>query len=245
MTMIKSRHGPSPLLFTLFPPFHLTVPLIDVIVTSSILVLKSLIQSQLYLPTPTHTQSPLAIISHLAHRINDIRHPHARACVLWLVGQYSPAPSTQLSRPCPDSVADWATDVLRRTAKSFCQEVRLSLEKVYTFSNETSQESIVKLQIITLAAKLLVLCPTDQILHLLNGYVFSLARYDRDYDVRDRGRMLKAFLAGLLPSLADDEAQEQGGVKLRREQIRLILFDGKVKTRETAEHTCMAFMSLF
>lgn len=58
--------------------------------------------------------------------------------------------------------------------------------------------------------------------------MFSLARYDLNYDVRDRARMLTSLLAGLSPTLNGDDAQEdQGGVVLRREQVRVVLFEGK------------------
>lgn len=69
----------------------------------------------------------LVIISHLARRIDDIRHSHARACVLWLVGQYSEV----LSKSTADSVegvVEWAPDVLRKVAKTYRQEVRLPMQ---------------------------------------------------------------------------------------------------------------------
>ena len=72
------------------------------------------------------TQPPLAIISHLARRINHIRHSQARACVLWLVGQFSEVESKRSGSVDvgPEGVAEWAPDVLRKTAKTFSQEVR-------------------------------------------------------------------------------------------------------------------------
>ena len=88
----------------------------------------------------------------------------------------------------------------------------------------------VKLQIVTLAAKLLVLCPTDQTLMLLTRYVLTLARYDLGFDVRDRARMLSGLLTGVCPTLrgdGGDELEELGGVILRREQVRMVLFEGK------------------
>jgi AP-3 complex subunit beta len=88
----------------------------------------------------------------------------------------------------------------------------------------------VKLQISTLAAKLLVLSPASQPLRLLSRYVFSLARYDANYDVRDRTRMLVSLLIGLAPTLNGEENEEQedrGGVVLRREQVKRVLFEGK------------------
>ena len=97
------------------------------------------------------------------------------------------------------------------------------------------QTPAVKLQIITLAAKLLVLAPSDRTIGLLNRYVFSLARYDLNYDVRDRGRMLSALLAGVhahLYGAGDDSHEDVGGVVLRREQVRMVLFEGKASPAE-------------
>lgn len=88
---------------------------------------------------------------------------------------------------------------------------------------------MVKLQIITLAAKLFVLCPTDRVLGLLSQYVFSLARYDLNYDVRDRARMVTSLLAGLSPATLNgsETAEARSGVVLRREQVKVVLFEGK------------------
>ena len=94
-----------------------------------------------------------------------------------------------------------------------------------------------KLQAVTLAAKLLVLSPADRTIGLLNRYVFSLARYDLNYDLRDRGRMLSALLVGVAPNLFgenDDAHEDVGGVVLRREQVKMVLFEGKSSSGEDA-----------
>ena len=85
----------------------------------------------------------------------------------------------------------------------------------------------VKLQAVTLAAKLLVLSPAHDTLTRLAKYVFALARYDRNYDVRDRGRMLQQLLAGVVPGIGAADARDVGGVVLRRAQVRVVLFEGK------------------
>jgi AP-3 complex subunit beta len=85
----------------------------------------------------------------------------------------------------------------------------------------------VKLQAVTLAAKLLVLSPAHATLTQLAKYVFALARYDRNYDVRDRGRMLQQLVAGVVPSIGAVDAKDVGGVVLRRAQVRVVLFEGK------------------
>ncbi|KAK7691132.1 hypothetical protein QCA50_006235 [Cerrena zonata] len=188
----------------------------DAVVANAVIVLKSLVQTSLHhhqtlaFASTSSAYSPLAIISKLAYRIEDIRHPKARACVLWLVGQYAAVDTSLESHRGPEGVAEWAPDVLRKAATFF-----------------TKETSYVKLQIISLAAKLLVLCPSDRTLGLLNRYVLSLARYDLNFDVRDRARMLGSLLSGVTSALGEDEHQDLEGVVLRREQVKMVLFEGK------------------
>ncbi|KAG2750562.1 hypothetical protein P692DRAFT_20730249 [Suillus brevipes Sb2] len=199
----------------------------DTIVSNAVLVLKSLVQNQLLTPSSTSTttfatsfpestsvaQAPLSIIAQLARRIDDIRHPHARACVLWLVGQYGSVPGTGT---VIEGVADWAPDVLRKAARSF-----------------NTEASLVKLQTLTLAAKLVLLAPTHRTLLLLAQHVLTLARYDEDWDVRDRARMLRALLIGAVAGvMGNDDDEGRPGVVLRREQVTRVLFEGKTGTIE-------------
>lgn len=180
----------------------------DPVVTSAVVELKTLVQAQTHSATHAGSSSaPLTIVERLAYRIDEIRHAQARACVVWLVGQYAAddSPSAVVV-----GVAPWAPDVLRKVAKSFREET-----------------NAVKLQAITLAAKLLVLSPSHDTLTQLGKYVFALARYDRNYDVRDRGRMLQQLLAGVVPGIGAADAREVGGVVLRRAQVRIVLFEGK------------------
>ena len=62
-----------------------------------------------------------------------------------------------------------APDVLRKMAKSFC-----------------SEEDMVKLQILNLSVKLILTNPAQTT--LLTQYVLNLAKYDMNYDIRDRAR---------------------------------------------------------
>lgn len=104
-----------------------------------------------------------------------------------------------------------------------------------------------KLQAITLAAKLQALSTGyHRSFVLLTKYVFSLARYDSNYDVRDRARLLSSLLAGIAPHLQhsngsmdgdgntsdDGDAFDRGGVVLRREQVKMILFEGKLRRQQ-------------
>jgi AP-3 complex subunit beta len=103
----------------------------------------------------------------------------------------------------------------------------------------------VKLQTVSLAAKLGVLTPPSSRFHeaiqRLINYLLSLARQDRSLNVRDRTRFLEALLsgAGVIEPMKHrersswDEPEESvssvsdvGGVKLRREQVRVVLLEG-------------------
>lgn len=174
------------------------------------------------------TQKAKDVVPRLAERLQELRDARARACVVWLVGQYDEPSAGANTR-------DFAPDVLRLVAKGFATEA-----------------STTKLAALTLAAKLLA---RDGSVHPaippLAAYVFALARYDVDVDVRDRGRMLSALVerAGLLSSqhaavqdVVDEDAWRTGvatrgpqtdenggptGVVLRAEQVRLVLRSGK------------------
>jgi AP-3 complex subunit beta len=56
-----------------------------------------------------------------------------------------------------------------------------------------------------------------------------LARYDADFDVRDRGRFLHALLRGLRQTdgEVDEDEEDTGGVILRREQVKLVMLGAK------------------
>ena len=112
---------PTPLLTDRFSRLN-RINLADPVVTSAVVELKTLVQAQMNNAT-THAASssaPLTIVARLAYRIDEIRHAQARACVVWLVGQYAAddSPSAVV-----EGVAPWAPDVLRKVAKSFREEV--------------------------------------------------------------------------------------------------------------------------
>ena len=89
--------------------------------------------------------------------------PMARASIIWLIGEYS------------DRVSKIAPDILRKMAKTFCEE-----------------ENVVKLQILNLAVKLNF--TNQKQVSLLTQYVLNLAKYDQNYDIRDRARFLRTLL---------------------------------------------------
>ncbi|CAG8441070.1 3847_t:CDS:10 [Acaulospora morrowiae] len=110
-------------------------------------------------------QDNVDMIMQLAKSLDQITVPMARASIFWLVGQYS------------QNLEKVAPDVLRKAAKTF-----------------TTEADVVKLQIINLGAKLLSLHPTDHTINLITQYVLNLARYDLNYDIRDRARFLRGLV---------------------------------------------------
>lgn len=91
-----------------------------------------------------------------------------------------------------------APDVLRKMAKSFVNE-----------------KDIVKLQTLNLAVKLCLNNPEQT--KLFCQYVFQLAKYDQNYDIRDRARFLRHFIL-------DDES---GTVKKLPQYAKDIFFAPK------------------
>ena len=82
-----------------------------------------------------------------------------------------------------------------------------------------------------------MLNPTNTTLQLLGRYALTLARYDQDYDVRDRARIIATLLMGVVPNVLGDEEcdkEEHGGVTLRREQVKMVLFEHKTALKETS-----------
>ncbi|KAJ1660034.1 AP-3 complex subunit beta [Dispira simplex] len=107
------------------------------------------------------TQLEKLLISLLSLLTGDTA-PLARANIYWLIGEYG------------DKIPDYTHDVLRMAAR--------------TFGSETTE---VKLAVVAMAAKLAVLPGRLPITIILIQYVFTLARYDLNYDVRDRARFLQ------------------------------------------------------
>uniref|UniRef100_H2Z3B2 AP-3 complex subunit beta n=1 Tax=Ciona savignyi TaxID=51511 RepID=H2Z3B2_CIOSA len=103
------------------------------------------------------------IIKHMARLVDNIQVPMAKASILWLIGEYS------------EFVPKIAPDVLRKAVKHF-----------------PSQENIVKLQIINLAAKLFI--TNQRQTKLLAQYVLQLGKYDQSYDIRDRSRFIRHLI---------------------------------------------------
>jgi AP-3 complex subunit beta len=76
-------------------------------------------------------QTPTEIVASLAQQLDAVRHPRAKACVFWLVGQYAVTNQEEIENVSGlphgqiPGMAIWAPDVLRRAVKSFTQDVSI------------------------------------------------------------------------------------------------------------------------
>jgi AP-3 complex subunit beta len=109
--------------------------------------------------------------------------PKARASIIWVVGEYV------------DVIAQYAPDILRQLAKGTRRHLFLLLfgfNLVVDFSGFATEPDVVKMQIINLAVKLLLTNPEQT--HALAHYVFFMAKFDTNYDIRDKARAIRFLL---------------------------------------------------
>jgi hypothetical protein len=82
------------------------------------------------------------------------------------------------------------------------------------------KDNVTKLQVLTLSAKLICLNSTHPTLNNLNQYLLNLARYDTDYDVRDRARFLRALT---IPN----QSEQNPGLNQIKQHLKDILLSNK------------------
>eukprot|EP00500_Bicosoecida_sp_ms1_P004736 CAMPEP_0203808676 /NCGR_PEP_ID=MMETSP0115-20131106/1748_1 /ASSEMBLY_ACC=CAM_ASM_000227 /TAXON_ID=33651 /ORGANISM="Bicosoecid sp, Strain ms1" /LENGTH=1095 /DNA_ID=CAMNT_0050717369 /DNA_START=49 /DNA_END=3336 /DNA_ORIENTATION=- len=109
------------------------------------------------------------VILKLVRKLEHTRVAAARAAIVWILGEFQNK----------SSIAPLAPDALRKLAKSFRDE-----------------EVVVKTQILNLAVKMSLQRPASEPVRLLMQYVLDLAKYDVNYDLRDRARVLRALMLG-------------------------------------------------
>ncbi|NXW37191.1 AP3B2 protein, partial [Phaetusa simplex] len=152
----------------------------ELVVAESVVVIKKLLQMQ----PAQHSE----IIKHMAKLTDNIQVGRG---IAWPAGlgehQRCHMPRGILQVPMARASILWligeycehvpkiAPDVLRKMAKSF-----------------TNEEDIVKLQVINLAAKLYLTNSKQS--KLLTQYVLNLAKYDQNYDIRDRARFIRQLI---------------------------------------------------
>ncbi|EDO64201.2 AGAP003035-PA [Anopheles gambiae str. PEST] len=110
-----------------------------------------------------------------------------------------------------EKVPKIAPDVLRKAVKSFIEE-----------------QDIVKLQVLNLAVKLHITNPQQT--SLLCQHLHNLARYDPNYDIRDRARFLKPFL------LASPDGSDAAGSILVAKARKIFLSEKPAPTLESMYH---------
>ncbi|KAK4046976.1 AP-3 complex subunit beta [Microbotryomycetes sp. JL221] len=147
----------------------------DTITSQSVLVLRSLVNSQHSTTTSISRRKIIETLVTLLHS-NKLIKPDARASVYWIVGQFAKDENL---------IETIGPDTVRMGAKHF-----------------TTESTLAKLQLLTMSAKLVLLSrlsksTTDSIVNVLSmlfSYITTLARYDSIYEVRDRSRFLKSLI---------------------------------------------------
>ncbi|XP_024927490.1 AP3-complex subunit beta-A isoform X2 [Ziziphus jujuba] len=124
-------------------------------------------------------QDPLShekVIIQLVRSLDSIKVPAARAMIIWMVGEYG---------SLGDQIPRMLTTVLKYLARCFMSE---ALET--------------KLQILNTTVKVLLCAKGEDLLEFQRvlSYVLELAKYDLNYDVRDRASFLKKLLSFHLDS---------------------------------------------
>uniref|UniRef100_A0A1D1XM21 AP3-complex subunit beta-A n=2 Tax=Anthurium amnicola TaxID=1678845 RepID=A0A1D1XM21_9ARAE len=110
------------------------------------------------------------VIVHLIRNLDKVNEPTARALIIWIVGEYSYVGQLMLKI---------VPVVLSHLARHF-----------------TSEELEGKYQILNASAKV-VLCAQGEELQLFRKllcYIVELAKFDSNYDIRDRARMIEKLL---------------------------------------------------
>lgn len=147
------------------------------IIGETVTVLRQLIQQNTTCDKTSKVLLQLAKLLIDTEHPNTITTPYARASIVWLVGEYY------------EALGKVSSDILRILSSGFPYEA-----------------TEVKLQILTFAIKLSLRFPDDDVIQNLMTYVLEMARYDVDTDLRDRSRLMTAFM-GLAPSNESEDPE--------------------------------------
>lgn len=108
------------------------------------------------------------IIPVLIRALPNLEHT-GKQSVYWLLGEYACTNTTELH---------WAIDILRLATLDYAK-----------------QSILVKLQIMTLCIQLYASkIPEQEIIRVFLDHILSLAKFDKNIDVRDRSRFFRKFL---------------------------------------------------
>lgn len=122
---------------------------------------------------------------------NDVHvsHPFKAHLSAW-VSPFLPSPQrSSHPLPFPPKTLPPPPLPLKATAVYLCIYLTVMMRVYYL---PVSQDDIVKLQTVNLAAKLCIANPKQT--KLLCQYVLNLAKYDQNYDIRDRARFLRQLV---------------------------------------------------
>lgn len=126
--------------------------------------------------------------------------PSARASIVWMLGEFND----------DGNGTTCAAESLRLLVKGFSEE-----------------STAVRLQLLNLAVKLGLREPQTRTIQLLLQYVIELCKFDIDYDVRDRARLMRAALSG------DANIVDPHKLFASKKPAPLIGYDDEIKTRFT------------
>ncbi|KAG8390857.1 hypothetical protein BUALT_Bualt01G0127200 [Buddleja alternifolia] len=150
---------------------------------------------------PSHER----VIVHLVRSLDSIWAPSARAMVVWMMGEYNNI-GGRISKMIPT--------IFMYLARRF------TLEAVET-----------KLQIINACIKVLLCAKGEDMSQLRQcvGYVLELAKFDLNYDVRDRARVLKKLLSNCTGLYDSGEVKDQTEVQDLTYVLAEYIFGGQTK----------------
>ncbi|RLN70532.1 hypothetical protein BBJ29_006750 [Phytophthora kernoviae] len=165
------------------------------VVAESVVVIRQLLQQKKAIK-----KDRLQVVRSLAAMMvtGRVTSPSARASIVWMLGEFN---DDGKGTTC-------AAESLRLLVKEF--------------SDESTE---VRLQILNLAVKLGLREPQKRTIQLLLQYVIELCKFDVDYDVRDRARLVRAALSG------DATIVNPHKLFASKKPAPLIGYDDETKTR--------------
>lgn len=230
----------------------------DVVVSEALVAVKAILESSSEKDKAAIVRRLAALLFSAPSQVSDevshkksklvgksaVHAPEARSIIYWLMGQHCRLQFGVKLEGKGDE----------ETTRTMAEIVGLDTARLAAL-NFSKENAVAKLQIITLSAKLVTIIPSTSTgvecmsdLSRLHAYIMQLARFDEDYDVRDRARFCKALTDRLEGQKADvpvDDAgkagrangdhEHLGGVVLRRVQVEHILFEGKLPPDHTHE----------
>ncbi|KAH9118372.1 hypothetical protein LEN26_012131 [Aphanomyces euteiches] len=136
------------------------------VVAESVVVIRQLLQQQQQASPNAPATANIKVVRSLAAMMvsGRVTSPSARASIVWMLGEFA------------------AEEAISREAlRCMCS----------TFPDEAAE---VKMQLLNLAVKLALKTPDHAKVQLCLQYVVELSKFDLDYDIRDRARLVRAAL---------------------------------------------------